>query len=81
MRVIDLDTGNIDGFAGTGEAGYAGDGGPARAATLYRPQDLEIGPEGDVLTAWQAARHLNEIVHGLHWQDEVERALHQQPLQ
>jgi len=38
-----------------------------------------IGPEGDVLTAWQAARHLNEIVHSLHWQDEVERALNQSP--
>ncbi|MEF7616796.1 hypothetical protein V4F39_22975 [Aquincola sp. MAHUQ-54] len=30
---------------------------------------------GSVLTAWEAARHLSEIVHGLPWQDEVERAL------
>lgn len=30
---------------------------------------------GSVLTAWESARHLTEIVHGLPWQDEVERAL------
>jgi hypothetical protein len=34
-----------------------------------------LGPEGEVLTAWQAARHLNEIVHSLAWQYEVQRAL------
>lgn len=34
-----------------------------------------IDPAGSVLTAWEAARHLNEIVHGLPWQDEVERVL------
>ena len=34
-----------------------------------------LGSEGEVLTAWQAARHFNEIVHGLAWQSEVERAI------
>jgi hypothetical protein len=34
-----------------------------------------VGAEGEVLTAWEAARHLNEIVHMLPWQNEVERAL------
>lgn len=34
-----------------------------------------LGPEGEVLTAWEAARHLNEIVHALPWQQEVGRAL------
>lgn len=34
-----------------------------------------LGPEGEVLTAWEAARHLNEIVHALPWQNEVQRAL------
>jgi hypothetical protein len=36
-----------------------------------------LGAEGEVLTAWQAARHLNQMVHGLPWQSEVERALAQ----
>lgn len=34
-----------------------------------------LGEEGEVLTALQAARFLNEIVRALPWQQEVERAL------
>ena len=48
VRVIDLATGMIDAFAGTGEEGYAGDGAPARDALLNAPRDLEIGPDGDL---------------------------------
>jgi len=51
IRVIDLDTGIIDGFAGTGEGGDSGDGGPASAAQLNAPRDLEIGPDGDLYFA------------------------------
>ena len=36
-----------------------------------------VGDEGEVLTALQAARFLNEIVRELPWQQEVERALRQ----
>ena len=34
-----------------------------------------IGGEGEVLTALQAAPFLNELVHTLPWQEEVQRAL------
>jgi hypothetical protein len=34
-----------------------------------------IGEEGEVLTALESARFLNEIVHALPWQNEVQRAL------
>lgn len=34
-----------------------------------------IGREGEVLTALESARFLNEIVHALPWQNEVQRAL------
>ncbi len=34
-----------------------------------------IGDEGEVLTAVQAARFLNELVRALPWQQEVQRAL------
>lgn len=34
-----------------------------------------IGEEGEVLTALQAARFLNELVHELPWQQQVQRAL------
>jgi len=51
IRVVDLETGIIDTLAGTGEAGYDGDGGPAADALLSFPRDLEIGPEGDLYVA------------------------------
>ncbi len=35
-----------------------------------------VGQEGEVLTALESARFLNEIVHALPWQTEVQRALH-----
>ena len=51
IRVMDLETSIIETFAGTGEAGYTGDGGPASAATFRFPRELEIGPDGDLYVA------------------------------
>lgn len=34
-----------------------------------------LGPGGEVLTAAEAALHLNELVHALPWQYEVQRAI------
>lgn len=34
-----------------------------------------LGPAGEVLTAFETARHLNELVCALPWQTEVRRAL------
>jgi hypothetical protein len=34
-----------------------------------------LGDKGEVLTAWEAARHLSELVYALPWQDEVQRAM------
>lgn len=45
IRVISTE-GTVDTFAGTGEPGFAGDGGPAREARLNNPVDVEIGPDG-----------------------------------
>lgn len=65
-----------------GEAGVAWDwvqimpGIVAMADPMSVVTNLKLlGPEGEVLTAWEAARHLNEIVHALPWQDEVQRVL------
>ena len=38
-----------------------------------------INDEGEVLTAFETALHLNDIVHGLPWQREVARALGSPP--
>ena len=42
---------NIDTFAGTGTAGYSGDGGPATSAMLNTPAGLAVAANGDVYFA------------------------------
>ncbi|HLU68899.1 MAG TPA: hypothetical protein VKZ63_21605 [Kofleriaceae bacterium] len=51
IRVMNLDTGVIDCIAGTGAAGYSGDGGPALEATFNQPLDIEFGPDGRLYVA------------------------------
>ncbi|MGE3313616.1 MAG: hypothetical protein AB7O26_00785 [Planctomycetaceae bacterium] len=46
IRRIDEQTGTISTFAGTGKAGYAGDGGPARKALLNEPYEILFDAEG-----------------------------------
>ncbi len=72
------------GHADNGDAGMAWDwvqiaeGVVAMADPMSVVTNLRlVGPEGAVLTAFESALHLNEIVHQLPWQDAVERALHQ----
>lgn len=65
-----------------GEAGLAWDwvqlplGIVAMADPMAVVSNLRLlGPEGEVLTAYESVKHLNALVHTLPWQDEVERAL------
>jgi hypothetical protein len=51
VRVIDLGTGIINTFAGTGTAGYTGDNGPASQAQLNNPTDVAIGADHSVFIA------------------------------
>ena len=44
IRRVDKD-GQITLIAGTGKAGYSGDGGPAKAATFNLPHELRFGPK------------------------------------
>ena len=46
VRRIDPATGLIETVAGTGEAGFSGDGGPATAARLNQPHSVCFGPDG-----------------------------------
>jgi hypothetical protein len=45
---IDLDAGTIHHVAGTGEAGYSGDGGPAKSATFNGPKGIAATADGIV---------------------------------
>ena len=70
------------GHAEDGDAGVAWDwvqlprGAVAMADPMSVVTNLRLlGDHGEVLTAQQAARFLNEIVHKLPWQREVQRAL------
>jgi sugar lactone lactonase YvrE len=50
IRRIDAD-GTIHTIAGTGVAGYSGDGGPANQATLNTPSDVAVAPDGTLYIA------------------------------
>jgi len=51
VRRVDLSSGIITTIAGTGVAGYSGDGGPATLATLRSPQRLAIDSAGNIYVA------------------------------
>jgi sugar lactone lactonase YvrE len=48
VRRVDLTTGLIGRFAGTGAKGYSGDGGPAVRATFDGPKELKVDAAGNV---------------------------------
>ena len=49
VRVVDLSTGIISNFAGTGTGSYSGDGGLATAATFSSPKDVRVDSSNNVL--------------------------------
>lgn len=48
IRKVDGKTGIITTFAGTGTAGYSGDGGPANKAQLKQPHSIQFDLNGDL---------------------------------
>jgi predicted Zn-dependent peptidase/DNA-binding beta-propeller fold protein YncE len=48
IRRVDAKTGIIRTIAGTGEANFTGDGGPADRAGLARPENAALGPRGEI---------------------------------
>lgn len=48
VRKVDMKTGIISTIAGTGNAGFDGDGGPATEAKMNRPHSIQFSPEGEL---------------------------------
>lgn len=60
VRRVDVD-GTITTLAGTGEPGYSGEGGPASAAQLNEPRDVELDEDGNLYIA-DTSNHCVRVV-------------------
>ena len=61
VRRVDAATGIISVIAGSGERGFAGDGGPARAARLGRIQGIAVDRQGNVFVADTENRRVRRV--------------------
>lgn len=64
IRVVDAATGIIATFAGTGTAGFSGDGGAATAARLNSPSDLAWDSTGNLYVADRSNNRVRRITPG-----------------
>ena len=61
IRKVSGATGNISTYAGTGTAGYSGDGGAATAARLRSPEGVALASNGDLYVADTANHAIRKI--------------------
>lgn len=61
VRRVDAKSGTIQTLAGNGGAGFAGDGGPAKSATLNHPGGIAVDTNGDVYIADQDNGRVRKI--------------------
>jgi hypothetical protein len=64
VRVVNR-MGEISAFAGTGQPGFGGDGGPATEARLHDPTGLGVDPSGDVFISDTANNRVREVSNGI----------------
>lgn len=61
IRAISIVSGNINTIAGTGIAGFSGDGGSALLAQLNAPSGISIDKKGDILLADRSNHRLRKL--------------------
>ena len=61
IRMVDAASGIITTVAGTGTAGFSGDGGPATSATIDQPDHVAVDLSGNVLVVDQANHRVRLI--------------------
>lgn len=65
VRLIDLATGAISTFAGTGEARHDGDGGPASRAAIFGARAVALSPDGGLYVMERQGSCIRKIVNGV----------------
>jgi DNA-binding beta-propeller fold protein YncE len=65
VRVVDLKTGTIDTFAGTGEARHDGDGGPAVNAGVFGARAVAFAPDGSLYVMERQGSCIRRIREGI----------------
>ncbi len=61
IRKVTVSTGNIAALAGTGTAGFTGDGGAATSATLSSPEAVAVDSSGDVYIADSTNNRIRKV--------------------
>lgn len=61
VRKVEMRTGVISTVAGTGKAGFGGDGGPATAALFNQPHSIQFDKDGDLLICDIANHRLRKV--------------------
>jgi sugar lactone lactonase YvrE len=67
IRRLDLTSSRMSTLAGNGQKGYAGDGGPALAASFSAPHEIRFGPGGDLFVVERDAH----VVRRINWKTRV----------
>jgi DNA-binding beta-propeller fold protein YncE len=65
VRVVELATGLISTFAGTGEARHDGDGGPATRAGIFGARAVALAPDGALYILERQGSSLRRVRHGV----------------
>ncbi len=61
VRVLDLGTGVIRTFCGTGRKEQTGDGGPFQQASLLGPRAVAVGPDGSILICEREGNSIRRV--------------------